>query len=66
LVAHRQTGLLCDPDNFAEMVAGVRWAWSHPLQMEEMGRAARQLFLARFSAEQSYQSWMNVCRSVLH
>jgi glycosyltransferase involved in cell wall biosynthesis len=66
LVAHGKTGLLSDPDNIADMVASVRWAWSHPRETEEMGRAARRRFLELFSAERSYESWMNVCQSVLH
>lgn len=66
LVAHRKTGLLSDPDNIADMVASVRWAWSHPRETEEMGRAARRRFLELFSAERSYECWMNVCQSVLH
>jgi len=66
LVAHQETGLLFDPDNFDEMIASVRWAWSHPADMEEMGNAARRLYEQKFTPDQSYQAWLNVCRTVLN
>jgi len=66
LVADGKTGLLFDPDNFDELVANVRWGWSHPAEMDQMGNAARQLYLEKFTAETSYQSLMSVCRSLLN
>jgi len=65
LVADGQTGLLFDPDNFEELIARVRWAWSHPAAMDQMGNAARQLYLEKFTAEISYQALMSVCRALL-
>jgi glycosyltransferase involved in cell wall biosynthesis len=65
LVSHQQTGLLFDPDNFAELPDRVRWAWSHPSDMEEMGRAARRLYLESFTAEKNYQQLIDVYRSLV-
>ena len=66
LVADNEIGLLFDPDNRDEFIERVRWAWSHPLEMEQMGAAARQLYLERFTADKSYESLNNVWRSLLN
>src|SRR5579875_369772 len=64
LVHHGRTGLLFDPDNFSELVERVRWAWAHPGEMEEMGAAARRLYLERFTAEQNYAALIDIYRKV--
>ena len=66
LVTKGRTGLLFDPDNFDGLVERVRWAWSHPAGMEEMGRAARQQYLEKFTAEKSYEALMTVFRGLLN
>ena len=66
LVAENETGLLFDPDNPDEFVERVRWAWSHPGEMDQMGVAARQRYLERYSAEKSYESLMKVWSGLLH
>ena len=65
LVVHRRTGLLFDPDNFNELVEQVRWAWTHPSEMEDMGSAARQLYLQQFTAEHNYESLTNIYRTLV-
>ena len=65
LVHHGRTGLLFDPENFNELVERAGWAWAHPAEMEEMGTAARQLYLHRFTAEKNYEVLMDVYRRVL-
>ena len=65
LVADHQTGLLFDPDDFGELVERVQWAAAHPAEMEEMGRAARQLYCRKFTAEKNYQMLMSVYSAVL-
>lgn len=66
IVEHLRTGLLFDPENFEELVDGVRWAWSHPAQIAEMGDQAHQRYREQFSAEQSYEALINVYRLVAH
>lgn len=66
IVADGKTGLLFDPDNFADMAKQIRWAWSHPAEMEEMGHAARQRYLEKFTAEKSFQALMNLCLASLN
>jgi len=65
LVADQRTGLLFDPDNFGEMVESVRWAWTHPVEMEEMGAAARQFYLQNFTAEKNYEALMSIYHKLL-
>jgi glycosyltransferase involved in cell wall biosynthesis len=65
LVADHRTGLLFDPDNFSELVERAGWAWAHPAEMEQMGAAARQLYLQKFTAEKNYEALMDVYRKVL-
>lgn len=65
LVADHRTGLLFDPDNFSELVERVRWAWTHPAEMEEMGAAARQFYLLNFTAEKNYEALMSIYHKLL-
>lgn len=65
LVSHRRTGLLFKPDDLRDMAECVRWAWMHPAEMEEMGVAARRLYLEKFTADMNYEALMKVYRKVL-
>jgi glycosyltransferase involved in cell wall biosynthesis len=65
LVSHQKTGLLFDPNNFDELTDQVRWAWSHPNDMEQMGGAARQLYLESFTADKNYPQLIDVYRGLL-
>ena len=65
LVRHGCTGLLFDPDDFSEMVEQVRWAWSHPAELDEMGAAARQLYLEKFTAEKNYEALTGIYQKVI-
>jgi glycosyltransferase involved in cell wall biosynthesis len=65
LVANHRTGLLFDPDNFSQLIEQVGWAWTHPAEMEEMGSAARQLYLQNFTAEKNYEALMCIYRKLL-
>jgi glycosyltransferase involved in cell wall biosynthesis len=65
LVADHHTGLLFDPDNFGELVERVRWAWTHPADMDKMGSAARQFYLQNFTTEQNYEALMGIYRTML-
>ena len=65
LVEEDKTGLLYHPhdtDGFSEK---AEWAWSHPVSMNEMGKAARRRYLRHYTAEQGYDSMMRLYDSVL-
>lgn len=65
LVVDNHTGLLFDPDNFDQLADRTRWAWNHPAAMDNMGAAARQLYLQQFTAEQNCQVLTDIYRGLL-
>lgn len=52
-----------DPTDLGEKVL---WACSHPLEMEEMSRAARAEFLAKYTADKNFDQLMEIYDAVLH
>ncbi|HVP50340.1 MAG TPA: glycosyltransferase [Candidatus Bathyarchaeia archaeon] len=64
LVQEGRTGLLFDPHDAEEFATKVCWAWEHPVSMNEMGAAARQMYLRRMTAEKGYSSLMRLYSSV--
>ena len=38
------------------------WAWTHPGDMTAMGRAARELYLQKYTAEKNYEQLMKHLR----
>ena len=65
LVIENKTGLLFDLQSADDLPAKANWAWTHPAEMEAMGREARQLYQQNFTAEKNYESLINVYRSVV-
>jgi len=60
LVQDGRTGLhfqACDPEDLAAKVA---WAWTHPAEMEEMGRAARREYETKYTPERNYQALLQI------
>ena len=60
LVKDGETGLLFEPDNPNDLAMKMRWALQHPEEMAEMGRNARALYEAEFTAERNYQQLMAI------
>ena len=55
LVRDGETGLLFEPGNAQDLADKMAWAQQHPQQMAQMGRNARALYEAEFTAERNYQ-----------
>lgn len=55
LVHDGETGLLFEPGNARDLADKMTWARQHPQQMAKMGRNARTLYEAEFTAERNYQ-----------
>ena len=55
-----QTGLHFTPGDSEDLAVKVEWAWTHPLQMQEMGRKARAEFEAKYTAERNYTLLMEI------
>ncbi len=60
IVEDGRTGLLFEPGNPEDLAAKVEWAWAHPPEMRRMGRAARQEFEQKYTAEKNYQMLMQI------
>jgi glycosyltransferase involved in cell wall biosynthesis len=54
LIEHGRTGLHFEAGNSGDLAATVAWAWSHPREMEEIGRQGRREYEAKYTAAQNY------------
>lgn len=65
LVEDGRTGLQFTPGDPQDLAAKVEWAWSHPREMEEMGRQGRAEFEAKYTAQANYKMLMQVFEKVI-
>jgi glycosyltransferase involved in cell wall biosynthesis len=65
LVDDGRTGLHFTPGSPQELAEKVKWAWSHPERLREMGKEARREFENRYTAEENYSMLMNIYKSVI-
>jgi glycosyltransferase involved in cell wall biosynthesis len=54
------TGLLFDPGDPQDLAKSLDWAWNHPLELAEMGRAARRKYEEDYNAEKNYSLLMEI------
>lgn len=62
IVEDGETGLQFTPGDPENLAAKVEWAWTHPRAMEEMGRAARAEYEAKYTAKRNYQMLIGIYR----
>jgi glycosyltransferase involved in cell wall biosynthesis len=60
IVEDGRTGLGFTPGDPEDLAAKVEWAWTHPKEMEAMGRAARAEYEAKYTADRDYQTLMEI------
>jgi glycosyltransferase involved in cell wall biosynthesis len=60
LVEDGRTGLHFTPGDAADLAAKVEWAWTHPKEMEEMGRAVRREYETKYTPEINYARLMEI------
>ena len=65
IVEDGRTGLHFTPGNADDLAAKVDWAWTHPKEMEAMGRAARAEYETKYTAERNYLMLMEIYQKVL-
>ena len=65
LVSEQRTGLLFNVEDPEELADVVRWAWAHPREMSEMGRAARENCVAKYSPEKNYRQLLGIYGAAL-
>ena len=55
-----QTGLHFNPGEPGDLAEKARWLWEHPIECQQMGIRAKELWRERFSSERGYEALMNV------
>jgi glycosyltransferase involved in cell wall biosynthesis len=65
IVADGRTGLHFAPGDPEDLAKKVHWAWTHPQEMAEMGRAARAEYEAKYTAERNCAMLMQIYRRAL-
>lgn len=65
IVEDGRTGLHFTPGDPEDLAAKIEWAWSHREAMSEMGRAARQEYEAKYTAERNYGRLIDIYRQAL-
>jgi len=60
IVTDGVTGLHFTAGDPADLAAKVRWAWEHPAEMAEMGRAARREYEQKYTAEINYAQLLHI------
>jgi len=60
IVEHGVTGLLAHPGDAADLAAAIAWAETHPVDMEEMGRAARAEWERKYTATINYNILVDI------
>jgi len=65
LVNDGRTGLTFASSDPTDLAAKVEWAWSHPLEMEAMGREAHREFLAKYTPSANYRALLSIYQQVI-
>jgi len=66
LVRPEDTGLIFNAGNSQDLADKVRWAWEHPAEMRAIGKNARAEYRLKYTAEQNYESLMEIYARTLH
>jgi glycosyltransferase involved in cell wall biosynthesis len=65
IVEDRKTGLHFAAGDADDLAAKVHWAWTHPDQTDEMGRAARSEYKTKYTAESNYRALLGIYRKAI-
>jgi len=60
LIRHGETGLHIRAGDVDDLVAKVRWAQLHPTEIQQMRRAARREFEAKYTADRNYEMLLDI------
>lgn len=60
IVQDGRTGLHFSAGDSKDLAAKVEWAWTHPTEMEEMGRAARREYENKYTPERNYEALLQI------
>ena len=65
IVQDHMTGLHFSPGDSLDLAAKVEWAWNRPLELSQMGRAARARYETEYTAEKNYSLLMEIYEQAL-
>jgi glycosyltransferase involved in cell wall biosynthesis len=65
IVQHHLTGLHFHPGDSLDLAATVEWAWNHPMELSQMGCAARAKYETDYTAEKNYSLLMEIYEQAL-
>lgn len=65
IVEDHLTGLHFRRGDPQDLARKVEWAWNHPVELAEMGRAARRKHETHYTAEQNYSLLMGIYQQAL-
>lgn len=64
LIRHGHTGMHFTPGDPDDLAAQVAWLWSHPAELSQMRRAARQEFEVHYTVARNYEQFMAIYEQV--
>ena len=62
----KKTGLYFEPGNPMDLATKIKWAWTHPKEMQKIGKAARKEFETKYNSKRNYEILMKIYRKVLN
>jgi glycosyltransferase involved in cell wall biosynthesis len=65
IVEDHITGLHFNPGDAKDLASKVEWAWNHPRELAQMGRAARVKYETDYTAEKNYSLLMGIYQQAL-
>jgi glycosyltransferase involved in cell wall biosynthesis len=65
IVEDHFTGLHFNPGDSQDLATTVEWAWNHPLELANMGRAARRKYETDYTANRNYSLLMGIYEQAL-
>lgn len=66
IVADGRTGLHFQMGDARALATKAEWAWTHPGEMEEMGRAARREYESKYAPDRNYESLLRIYDRAAH
>jgi len=65
IVEDHVTGLNFNPNDAQDLARSVEWAWNHPKDLADMGRAARRKYETHYTAEKNHSLLMEIYQQAL-
>jgi glycosyltransferase involved in cell wall biosynthesis len=60
IVQDQVTGVHFRPGDWQDLAAKIDWAWKHPAELKEMGRAARRQYENKYAPERNYEMLLEI------